>query len=327
MAYYDDYNSTDPRFGGGGEMVTTPSMGSGSWLPPGATINPDGSISLSNGSTLPAPPPGYTRDPNTGVVSYNGYDPNTGSVTGNPSQPLVPGLDPNNPDTANQPWKPEFANVTGTGGAPGGDGGIGGGGGSYGAGSGGSDFAFPSFNPPTYTPGQPFNGGQFKAPPAFSYGEFQAPTLAEAQNRPGYQFALDQGRKALENSAAARGVLRTGGTLKDLFSWGDKFGEQNYGAQFNQDLTGYTTNRENAADAYRLNYGISKDVFDTNYGSSRDAWDRANQSGLDTYDRLYRGSLDQFNPNYQTASLKFSDLYQRDRDKLNALTQLAGYGA
>ncbi len=207
------------------------------------------------------------------------------------------------------------------GGAP--TGGAGGYGGSAG---GGSDFQFPTFSPPTYTPGAPFGGGQFKAPPAFSYADFKAPTLEEAQNRPGYQFALDQGRKALESSAAARGVLRTGGTLKDLFSWGDKFGEQNYGNQFNQDLTSYTTNRGNAADAYRLNYGISQDVFDRNYGSSKDVYDRSNQQGLDTFDRLYRGATDAFNPQYNSAQLRFSDLYNRDRDKLNALTQLAGYG-
>ncbi len=41
---------------------------------------------------------------------------------------------------------------------------------------------------------------------------------------------------------------------------------------------------------------------------------------------LYRGSEDAFNPTFDAAKLKFSDLYNRDRDKLDALTRLAGYG-
>lgn len=318
MAYYDDYldygAGEDPRFAGGGPMVTPsqpwweqprPSYvpADRQWpppLPPGASYGPNpGDIIY---------PPGYQAAPNgrvadTAGTEYNPYD--IPSPTGQTT------TDPN------------------AGGDPGGYGQGGGGGapagGAYGSSTEG--FQFPQFTPPQYTPGAPFQGGQFKAPDPFSFGEFKAPTLEEAQNRPGYQFALEQGRKALENSAAARGVLRTGGTLKDLFSWGDKFGEQNYGNQFNQDLTSYTTNRENAADAYRLNYGISQDVFDRNYGSSKDVYDRANQQGLDTFDRLYRGASDAFNPTYNAATLKFSDLYNRDRDKLNALTQLAGYGA
>lgn len=251
--------------------------------------------------------PTYASDPDV-LKFLNGiYGP--GGTAFNPT-PGTPGW---NPQT--QAWIPGTATDTTTGG----------GGGTYGQG-GGSNFAFPTFTPPVYTPGAPFTPGQFAAPPAFSYKDFSAPTLADAQNAPGYQFAVSEGRKALENSAAARGVLRTGGTLKDLFSWGDKFAEQNYGNVFNQASQTYGTNRNNAADTYRTNYGISKDVFDTNYGASKDAWSMNNQSGLDTFDRLYRGSVDAFNPSFQAASLKFSDLYNRDRDKLNALTQLSGYG-
>src|ERR1700757_976619 len=43
--------------------------------------------------------------------------------------------------------------------------------------------------------------------------QFQAPTGVTEANDPGYQFRLEQGRKALENSAAARGGLLSGNTL------------------------------------------------------------------------------------------------------------------
>src|SRR5690348_12894293 len=33
---------------------------------------------------------------------------------------------------------------------------------------------------------------------------------------PGYQFRLDEGNRAIQNSAAAKGMLMSGGTLKDI---------------------------------------------------------------------------------------------------------------
>ncbi len=325
MAYYDDFlnygDGGDPRFGGGGDMYT-PTTQTAPPLPAGWVRNPDGTITI---------PPGEGYTGGTVPALPEGYDPATGRWMGGGTPPTLPTQDYFLPGQQygiqqNVTPMPEVPYGNDTSGGYGQGGGPAGGSGGYGGTGGGSDFQFPQFAPPQYQPGAAFGGGLFRPPKPFEYGDFKAPTLEEAQNRPGYQFALDQGRKALESSAAARGVLRTGGTLKDLFSWGDKFGEQNYGNQFAQDLTSYTTNRENAADAYRLNYGISKEAFDANYGSSKDVYDRANQQGLDTFDRLYRGATDTFNPQYNAATLKFSDLYNRDRDKLNALTQLAGYG-
>lgn len=66
--------------------------------------------------------------------------------------------------------------------------------------------------------------------------EFQAPTLEEAQNSPGYQFRLGQGEHALEASAAARGTLRTGGTLKDVLGYGQQFAAGEYADVYNRAL-------------------------------------------------------------------------------------------
>ncbi len=170
-------------------------------------------------------------------------------------------------------------------------------------------FNFPTFNAPSATPGTPFT-----APPAFSYEKFNAPTLEQAQNEPGYAFALEQGRKALENSAAAKGILRSGGTLKDLFSWGNKFAEQNYGDVFNRAKSIYDTNYNNAADAYKTNYGISSDVFSKN---------EAQRNTGNEYN--YRAALDQFNPVFEASRMQYGDLYNRWRDLLNADT--SKYGA
>jgi len=47
-------------------------------------------------------------------------------------------------------------------------------------------------------------------------GQFNAPTAQEAVGTPGLQYALSRAQQAIERSAAAKGTLLTGGTLRDL---------------------------------------------------------------------------------------------------------------
>ncbi len=53
-------------------------------------------------------------------------------------------------------------------------------------------------------------------------------TLSDFTADPGYQYRLDQGREALEGSAAARGQLLSGGTLKALTRYGQDQGSGEY---------------------------------------------------------------------------------------------------
>lgn len=54
------------------------------------------------------------------------------------------------------------------------------------------------------------------------------------QQSPGYQFAFDQGQRALEGSAAAGGNLRSGATMKALTNYGQGMANQEYGNYFNR---------------------------------------------------------------------------------------------
>jgi hypothetical protein len=80
----------------------------------------------------------------------------------------------------------------------------------------------------TRTPGQglltPFNE------------QFRAPTAGEAAATPGYQFALQQGQEAIENSAAARGNLLSSTTLKGLDQYSQGLASQNYGDVYQRAL-------------------------------------------------------------------------------------------
>ena len=115
--------------------------------------------------------------------------------------------------------------------------------------------------------------GQY-TPPPFSYDPFQAPApFAPPSGQdvlaqdPGYQFRLDQGTGALQNSAAARGVLNTGGTLQDLINYGQGAASQEYGNAYARDLGTYQNNYQDALNSYITNFGNALTKYNTNYNT------------------------------------------------------------
>lgn len=72
--------------------------------------------------------------------------------------------------------------------------------------------------------------------------QFTAPTNVTEANDPGYQFRLNQGMQALQNSAAARGGLLSGGTAKQLEQYGQDYASNEYGNVYNRALGEYQQN-------------------------------------------------------------------------------------
>lgn len=65
--------------------------------------------------------------------------------------------------------------------------------------------------------------------------------MQDFQQDPGYQFRMDEGMKALERSAAARGNLLSGSALKGITRFGQDNASQEYQNAFNR----YQVNRSN----------------------------------------------------------------------------------
>lgn len=61
-------------------------------------------------------------------------------------------------------------------------------------------------------------------------------TGADLMSDPGYQFGLDTGRAAVDQSAAGRGVLFSGKTLKDLMQFGTDYGGTKFNEGFARDM-------------------------------------------------------------------------------------------
>ncbi len=85
---------------------------------------------------------------------------------------------------------------------------------------------------------------------------FTAPTAAEAAATPGYQFTLDQGLKAAQNSASARGLGSSGAAIKGAESFASNLADATYGDTFNRALTTYATNQNTASNQVNRLLGL-----------------------------------------------------------------------
>lgn len=74
--------------------------------------------------------------------------------------------------------------------------------------------------------------------PAFNF----APTQAQIEATPGYEFSLSQGLKATQNGAAARGLGVSGAALKGAATYSSGLADTTYQNQFANALSTYQTN-------------------------------------------------------------------------------------
>jgi hypothetical protein len=90
----------------------------------------------------------------------------------------------------------------------------------------------------TFTP----PSGNAPLPAIPGYAPFQAPTVADALNDPGYQFTQQQGQAALQNWAAAKGTLNDSETADALIGYGQGLASTQYGNVYNRAAQTYNTN-------------------------------------------------------------------------------------
>jgi len=83
------------------------------------------------------------------------------------------------------------------------------------------------------------------------YQDFGMPQF---QADPGYNFRMAEGIKALERSAAARGLLQSGGTLKGITQYGQNLASDEYQNAFGR----YLTQREARMNPYAYLTGIGQ---------------------------------------------------------------------
>jgi hypothetical protein len=85
----------------------------------------------------------------------------------------------------------------------------------------------------------------------------------DVRNTPGYQFRLDEGLKALDRSAAARGGLLSGATLKGAQRYGQDYASNEYTNAYNR-----TANLAGVGQTAANNLGSYGQAYATNVGNS-----------------------------------------------------------
>lgn len=95
---------------------------------------------------------------------------------------------------------------------------------------------------------------------------FTAPTLAEAESTPGYQFNLQQGTEAIDENAAATGNLMSGTTGTALENYGEGLASTYYQQAYNNALNAYQTNANTALQGTRLGLSSTGQLASTNLG-------------------------------------------------------------
>jgi hypothetical protein len=128
--------------------------------------------------------------------------------------------------------------------------------------------AFPSGQaPPTFTP------PPITKPEPWNYQSFIAPSPDEVNSDPWTQYQLKTGADQIQRSAAARGILNTGGTISDLMRGADEITNAGYANIFNRAAQTYGMNRQNSLDAYNVNNSTQyQDPLKWNYQSAQDTW-------------------------------------------------------
>ncbi len=95
------------------------------------------------------------------------------------------------------------------------------------------------------------------------YEAASAPTytpfgMAQFNADPGYQFRMSEGLKALERSAASRGILQSGGTLKDITRFGQDTASQEYQNAFARYMTEQERMRRERLDPLEYRIGLGQ---------------------------------------------------------------------
>lgn len=166
--------------------------------------------------------------------------------------------------------------------------------------------------------------GEFDPGPGFQspvgvveYEQFQAPTMADVQATPGYEFRRREGERAIENAAAAGGMTRTGGTMKDLIQYGQNYAtgeyDKAYGRALGENQLGYQRAMQSNADQY----GRALGEYQMGYGQRGDVYG-ANMERAMAEARMAEGgagrNLAAQRMQYDAREREYNDLYARQRE-------------
>lgn len=107
-----------------------------------------------------------------------------------------------------------------------------------------------------YTPPPPIDNGGGKGTeylppvPTFTPPTFKMPTADDLYADPSYQLRRQEGEDGVVNSAAAKGLVRSGGDLSDILKYNQGFASNEYGNVADRKFRQFATDYQGASDAF-----------------------------------------------------------------------------
>lgn len=107
-------------------------------------------------------------------------------------------------------------------------------------------------------------------------------TLANLVKDPGYQFRLQQGQQTLENSAAARGNLLSGATLKDLTGYAQGMASQEGQNAYNREFNAFNNTQNQLANLMQQGFNASGQIVGSGQATTNNLANLAMAQGENT---------------------------------------------
>ena len=164
---------------------------------------------------------------------------------------------------------------------------------------------------------------QFQAPELptidpFSFEEYTPTTGEHVFSDPSFGFRKDIGEKALMNSRAAQGLLRTGGTLKDLLGYNQNFASQEFGNVDARRSKDYGMRRGNALENWRVNAdttlqraGMDQDRARSMYEPKLFEWTQKGNLGARAEDKARDDAFQEFRTDFDIWRTGQNDIFDK----------------
>ncbi|MGB2246157.1 MAG: hypothetical protein ACPH3N_00730 [Alcanivorax sediminis] len=106
--------------------------------------------------------------------------------------------------------------------------------------------------------------------------------LANLVNDPGFQFRMQQGQNTLENSAAARGNLLSGATLKDLMGYSQGMASQEGANAYNREFNAFNNQQNQLANLMQQGFNASGQIVGSGQATTNNLANLAMAQGQNT---------------------------------------------
>lgn len=167
-----------------------------------------------------------------------------------------------------------------------------------------------------------------------SIDPYTASSWTDAENEPGYAASRQKLKKQVEQSAANRGMARSGMQIGDLYSNLDALSQQNFGQFDDRRFRNYRSNAETKTDVWSRNQGQRLDKFREEFGIDQSIYDRyaadvesgnayGYKAASDTYQARATDVDRKNNYRFNVADASFKDALSRWTTMVGSLTTMA----